>query len=535
MAQKLITPQIPESFKGLLSNGKVVQNSILERTEKKVSLLEGRQSVTLYSKTGTPPSLNHELDISSPNFIALGESYFIVKLKYTVKNNLNSNPGEYTNWICPTSPAFSWFKNVRVELDGTEVTQSSKVSDMQIVQHIMSLMESSIGKLQYSDSDLFGLQKLDPRKSLKRIPLANYEYGAKRRKGYAFETAKNHDSADDAPDFKADYSLKRAPTIPLETFEGYGNTVLENVVRVLSGHFQFKMRPFIPFFNVDDAWLPPRTQVKIKFDLPQTELSRYMIVSDKGGGANNAGSVGPVDIELSQLDFVYPTYRMEKAYVDQVRLPKQLYFHTWCPRLVQKSLTDDAGTLELLHNADIPRKMILFFTDLRLAEDPPLDAKAVDSSNRLAMVHANLSQLRVSINDESHFDNPLKFRWECTAGEANNDGATYYYDYNKSSYLRGYNLVQEFFGKTYGTEIPITAADYCNHYFMIPINLNLDRHVDNEKTRGNLSIDYQFTEVTNSPIKTPSHKDSSIKVNLLCLDQYMYTLDKEKGVKWEVV
>ena len=295
------------------------------------------------------------------------------------------------------------------------------------------------------------------------------------------------------------------------------------------------MRPFIPFFNVDDAWLPPRTQVKINFDLPQTELSPYMIVSDKGGGANNAGSVGPVDIELSQLDFVYPTNRMEKAYVDQVRLPKQLYFHTWCPRLVQKSSTDDAGTLELLHNADIPRKMILFFTDLRLAEDPPLDAKAVDSSNRLAMVHANLSQLRVSINDESHFDNPLKFRWECTAGEANNDGATYSYDYNKSSYLRGYNLVQEFFGKTYGTEIPITAADYCNHYFMIPINLNLDRHVDNEKTRGNLSIDYQFTEVTNSPIKTPSHKDSSIKVNLLCLDQYMYTLDKEKGVKWEVV
>ena len=363
---------------------------------------------------------------------------------------------------------------------------------------------------------------------MKRIPLANYEYGAKRRKGYAFETVKNHDSADDALDFKNDFSLKRAPTIPLETFEGYGN-----VARVLSGHFQFKMRPFIAFFNVDDAWLPPRTQVKIKFDLPQTELFRYMIVSDKGGGVNNAGSVGPVDIELSQLDFVYTTYRMEKAYVDQVRLPKQLYFHIWCPRLVQKSLTDDAGTLELLHNADIPRKMILFFTDLRLAEDPPLDAKAVGSSNRLAMVHANLSQLRVSINDEPYFDNPLdlKFRWECSAGEANKDRATYYYDYNKSSYLRGYNLVQEFFGKTYGTEIPITAADYWNHYFMIPINLNLDRHVDNEKTRCNLSIDYQFAEVTNSP----SHNDSSIKVNLLCLDKYMYTLDKEKGVKWEVV
>ena len=95
------------------------------------------------------------------------------------------------------------------------------------------------------------------------------------------------------------FSLKRVlPTIPLKTFEGYGNTVLENVVRVLSGHFQYKMRPSIPFLNVDDAWLPPRTQVKIKFDLPQTELSRYMIVSDKGGGANNAGSVGPADIEL---------------------------------------------------------------------------------------------------------------------------------------------------------------------------------------------------------------------------------------------
>ena len=88
MAQKLVTPQIPESFKGLLSNGKVVQNAILERTEKKVSLLEGRQSVVLYSKSGTPPTLNHELDISSPNFIALGESLFILKLRYSVKDNL---------------------------------------------------------------------------------------------------------------------------------------------------------------------------------------------------------------------------------------------------------------------------------------------------------------------------------------------------------------------------------------------------------------------------------------------------------------
>ena len=108
----------------------------------------------LYSKNGRPPTLNHELDISSPNFIALGESFFIVKLRYSVKDNLTNNAADYKNWICPTSPAFSWFKNIRVELDGTEVTQSRKVSDMQIVQHILSLMGSSIGKLQYSDSDL---------------------------------------------------------------------------------------------------------------------------------------------------------------------------------------------------------------------------------------------------------------------------------------------------------------------------------------------------------------------------------------------
>ena len=140
-------------------------------------------------------------------------------------------------------------------------------------------------------------------------------------------------------------------------------------------------------------------RVKIKFDLPQTELSRYMIVSDKGGGSNNAGSVGPVDIELSQLDFVYPTYRMEKAYVDQVRLPKQLYFHTWCPRLVQKSLTDDAGTLELLHNADIPRKMILFLPTCVWLKTLLWMRKRWIPAIDWPWFMQNLSQLRVSIND----------------------------------------------------------------------------------------------------------------------------------------
>ena len=55
-------------------------------------------------------------------------------------------------------------------------------------------------------------------------------------------------------------TLKRLPTVHLSEAEGFSNTVQENVVRVLAGRFQFKMRPFLPFFNVDDAWLPPGTQ-----------------------------------------------------------------------------------------------------------------------------------------------------------------------------------------------------------------------------------------------------------------------------------
>ena len=117
-----------------------------------------------------------------------------------------------------------------------------------------------------------------------------------------------------------------------------------------------------------------------------------------------------------------------------------------------------------------------------MGKDLALDAKKGDSSNRLAMIHTNLSQLRVTVNDDSVFDSPLKFHWQCSEGEADvNSAKTYYYDYNKSSYLRGYNLVQEIFGKTYGTEIPITASDFCNNYFLIPINLNLHRQIDNEK------------------------------------------------------
>ena len=455
-----------------------------------------------------------------------------MKMRYSVKNNLNNQPGDYTRWVCTTSPAFSWFKNIRVEINGTEVTQSSKVADMQMVQHILSLMESSSERLQYVDSDLYGLQKLDPQRALRGVDLSPYQLGVKRKHGYAFETNAANANAAQAPDFVDDFTLRRAPTVELVTNEGFSNTVQENALRAAVGRFQYKLRPFLPFFNQDDAWLPPGTQVKLRFDLPQSELSRYIMLSDQGGGANSALSVGDIEIDLLQLDFVYTTYRMEPNLTDRVRLPKQLYFHTWCPRLIQKSISDDAGTLELLHNADIPRRMILFFTDLTHGTQPALaGGEASHSSNRLAMIHANLSQLRVTVNDQTLFDNPLKFQWDVSR----NTEGQYVYDYNKSSYLRGYNLVQDFFGKTYGTQIPITAADYCNHYFMVPINLNLDRTTDNPRSRGNLSIDYQFSDVTNAPVRRPSENGASIKVNLLCMDKYLYTMSKDEGIKAEVV
>ena len=70
---------------------------------------------------------------------------------------------------------------------------------------------------------------------------------------------------------------------------------------------------------------------------------------------------------------------------------------------------------------------------------------------------------------------------------------------------------------------------------MIPINLNLDPAADSAKARGNLTIDYQFVVVANIPIVVPSDGTTSIKVNLLCLDQYLYTMSKEKGITWAVV
>ena len=134
---------------------KVVQDAIDERTKNKVSLLEERARVTLYPDN---PSLSTGIDISSvSNFMALSESYFIVKMRYAVNDNRNHpNTGDYPNWINPRRPAFSWLKSIRVELNGQEVTQSGFVTDLQPGQNILGLMESSIGKLQHADSDLFG-------------------------------------------------------------------------------------------------------------------------------------------------------------------------------------------------------------------------------------------------------------------------------------------------------------------------------------------------------------------------------------------
>ena len=141
--------------------------------------------------------------------MALSESCFIVKMRYRVKDTRNApNTGDYKHWITPTSPGFSWVKNIRVEVNGQEVTQSSLVSDMQQLQHILSLMESLIGKLQYADSDLYGLQKLNTTKSLKALPLQTYDYSKDHPVGYAFETNAADDDDAVAPDFGANFTPK---------------------------------------------------------------------------------------------------------------------------------------------------------------------------------------------------------------------------------------------------------------------------------------------------------------------------------------
>lgn len=117
-------------------------------------MMEGRSSVQLYSEN---PSLLNCIDISSRNFTALSESHFIVKFQYTVKDNRNpTNTHDYQHWIILTSPAFSWVRNISIELNNQKVTQNTNAFDIQPVQHVLSLMERSIGTLKYPDNDLFG-------------------------------------------------------------------------------------------------------------------------------------------------------------------------------------------------------------------------------------------------------------------------------------------------------------------------------------------------------------------------------------------
>ena len=83
MAPTLTASQILESFCGLLSHVKVVQDVIEERTENKISLLEGRASVILYPDN---PSLSNGVDLSSANNFRAAESYFIVEIRYAAKD-----------------------------------------------------------------------------------------------------------------------------------------------------------------------------------------------------------------------------------------------------------------------------------------------------------------------------------------------------------------------------------------------------------------------------------------------------------------
>lgn len=86
--------------------------------------------------------------------------------------------------------------------------------------------------------------------------------------------------------------------------------------------------------------------------------------------------------------------------------------------------------------------------------------------------------------------------------EINQTAVTYFFDDNKSSYPKGYNLVQELFANKYGHEVQIGAGDYCKNWFTIPKNLNVYHHADIGESTGNPTIGYRFTAVTCSPIKS---------------------------------
>ena len=107
MATTLKSAQIPEPFSGLLPPVKVVQDVIEEGTENKVSLFEKGASVTLYLDN---PTLSNGVDISSANnFMALSESYFIVKMKYSVNDKRTApTPANTSNGSLRPAPVSGW-------------------------------------------------------------------------------------------------------------------------------------------------------------------------------------------------------------------------------------------------------------------------------------------------------------------------------------------------------------------------------------------------------------------------------------------
>ena len=107
MATTLESAQIPEPISGLLPPVKVVQDAIEERTENKVSLLERGARVTLYPDNLT---LSNGVNISSANnFMALSESYFIVKMKYSVNDNRTApTPAKTSTGSLRPAPVSGW-------------------------------------------------------------------------------------------------------------------------------------------------------------------------------------------------------------------------------------------------------------------------------------------------------------------------------------------------------------------------------------------------------------------------------------------
>lgn len=109
-------------------------------------------------------------------------------------------------------------------------------------------------------------------------------------------------------------------------------------------------------------------------EIPNADLARYLIISNKGGNAGDGDAIRNIEINVERLDFVYPMYRLRDSYVKQVSMAKELYFLTCCRRLVEVDINYNNGTAIIPQNADIPRCIILFFMDDNVGDQPNLAA-----------------------------------------------------------------------------------------------------------------------------------------------------------------